>query len=82
MRDGTSGQPHHGNSPERQSWGGFIFGFVLVAVLVFFNLRMPFAQRFWPHVVETIFVAAPCGWLVGRYGDVALAKILVVFRWF
>ncbi len=65
----------------RWSSTGFACAFVLFGALTFFNLHLPFAERFWPHVTETLTVATTLAVLVGRFGDVAFMRILTLLSW-
>jgi hypothetical protein len=60
------------------NWIHFFCGFVVVALLVFFDTSMPFFARFWPHLAETIVLSSLGGALTALFGEAAFVRIL---RW-
>jgi hypothetical protein len=65
-----------GRRRRRWNWAHFAYGFLPVAFIAFFSTRMPYFARFWPHVVETLVVAAVAGSFTALSGERGFEGVL------
>jgi hypothetical protein len=77
--------PRSSQSPQaaarRWSWTQFAFAAVIGAFIAFLSID-PLLDGFWHHLAKTLAVGGACGYIAGRFGDVAWHAIVKLLSWF